>query len=426
MGIIGEIDTKYVSKENGKKTYKIKNLASFINFLSEVHGERFYFRGEGGKYENIIASGLRNININIDNNKEISFKTMVRTFYQEIGSRISDLDRKSFTAFSQHHGIPTNLIDISTSPLVALYFACSDDANSDIGYIHMIEKKNTLDISNRLYEENEMDMDIFDLFMDKDSITKNRNIKMFLNLFSNNNYLFEKLMYELLDIYSNHLYKKRSRYKKILNGEEKNKSKHLIAELVKTKDEITLMSEIYDYFTKYVNKRKPNISPKKIIEDTNDFEDIKEIINEFNAQLDIVGKVNKLFSIELPKNINIISMLTTIYVEILPIVLNLIKIGELNADWIDFLPIFTYNPITKFERIKNQHGLFIYQGYVKSDTFLGYSSNLVLQKIYKDITVEIVNKKKILQDLNVLGYNEKFIFYDFDRIADHIKNKYSC
>ena len=31
----------------------------------------------------------------------------------------------------QHYGIPTQILDLTTNPLVALYFACDDDKNKD-------------------------------------------------------------------------------------------------------------------------------------------------------------------------------------------------------------------------------------------------------------------------------------------------------
>ncbi|EEB36612.1 hypothetical protein ANHYDRO_00554 [Anaerococcus hydrogenalis DSM 7454] len=35
--------------------------------------------------------------------------------------------RESFIAYSQHNGLPTELLDITENPIVSLYFACEND-----------------------------------------------------------------------------------------------------------------------------------------------------------------------------------------------------------------------------------------------------------------------------------------------------------
>ena len=38
--------------------------------------------------------------------------------------------------------------------------------------------------------------------------------------------------------------------------------------------------------------------------------------------------------------------------------------------------------------------------------------------------IVVENKDKILEELDLMGINEKFIYGDFDSIARYIKNKY--
>ena len=67
----------------------------------------------------------------------INFIDMVDEFYREVAYKLED-DKEDFIAFAQHYGIPTNLLDITSSPLAALYFACEKDYDED-GYIHLLD-----------------------------------------------------------------------------------------------------------------------------------------------------------------------------------------------------------------------------------------------------------------------------------------------
>ncbi len=46
------------------------------------------------------------------------------------------------------------------------------------------------------------------------------------------------------------------------------------------------------------------------------------------------------------------------------------------------------------------------------------------QAIIPDFKVTIRNKQEILEDLDHLGINEKFIFNDYDHIASYIREKH--
>ena len=47
-----------------------------------------------------------------------------KNYYDKIVSKLTEEEKKYFLAFCQHYGIPTNLIDFSYSPLIALFFSC--------------------------------------------------------------------------------------------------------------------------------------------------------------------------------------------------------------------------------------------------------------------------------------------------------------
>lgn len=92
--------------------------------------------------------------------------------------------------------------------------------------------------------------------------------------------------------------------------------------------------------------------------------------------------------------------------------------------WLNCMPNFLYTPYLAFERGINQQGLFIYQAYLSFDEDVYNAHILSQQRVWPEYVIVIENKDKILQDLDFLGINEKFIYGDYDSIARYIKNKY--
>ena len=70
-------------------------------------------------------------------------------FERHIGNSLTEMQRKHFLAFSQHYGLPTNLLDFTFSPLISLYFSCGGEPG-DNGYVYFIKKDRLIDISENL------------------------------------------------------------------------------------------------------------------------------------------------------------------------------------------------------------------------------------------------------------------------------------
>lgn len=92
---------------------------------------------------------------------------------------------------------------------------------------------------------------------------------------------------------------------------------------------------------------------------------------------------------------------------------------------INFLPNMIYNPVMKFERGRNQGGLFIYQGYMTYTEPVYDYFVLATQRVHFNHTIlKINNKCTILNGLDKLGINKKTLFCDYDSVAGYIKDKY--
>lgn len=90
------------------------------------------------------------------------------------------------------------------------------------------------------------------------------------------------------------------------------------------------------------------------------------------------------------------------------------------------MPNFLYSPYLSFERGRNQQGLFVYQAYLSFDEELSDAHILSQQRVWPDYVIVVENKDEILQKLDFLGINEKFIYGDYDRIARYINQKFDC
>ena len=116
-------------------TLEINSLSEFIQSLEKINSNNFVFRGESDFYPEILASVLRKTG-----NTYYNFKKLYDDYYREIAFDLTEIERENFLAYSQHHGLPTPLIDISNNPLVALYFACSSSPSQDTGYVYAMNK----------------------------------------------------------------------------------------------------------------------------------------------------------------------------------------------------------------------------------------------------------------------------------------------
>ncbi|HSP47062.1 MAG TPA: FRG domain-containing protein, partial [Clostridiaceae bacterium] len=117
-----EKERKYMESH---RIVEISNLSQFIDLINTLPSDRYSYRGESALYYERTSSAIRPYDGTQDSAKEYPYEKMIKDYYYETSHVLSDMERTNFMAFAQHYGIPTNLVDISFSPLVALFFACS-------------------------------------------------------------------------------------------------------------------------------------------------------------------------------------------------------------------------------------------------------------------------------------------------------------
>ncbi|MCL2571103.1 MAG: FRG domain-containing protein [Defluviitaleaceae bacterium] len=382
------------------KQIQINNLDEYINNIELLQLDTFISRGESKQNDAIIASAFRS-------KVAINFQGMIQEYFKTIGNDLTDMQRDNFIAFSQHHGIPTNLIDFSHSPLISLYFSClGDDNMNESGYVYFIDKKRTISID-EIINENVYEKNILLNLINFDKYTLPLLIKLYK--FEHDNLdEFEKLI-----VYCAELLKK--------DKNLKIKYRKFFAMINKFKRRCKNQEVKYDAFHEY-----SECLLNELIEanendsgETSDFHLYKDDIKKFWEMTQEVR-------------------FYTQYVYFSDVLLFLLILKSVLGELCDFgmremvkidmtFPFyFTYTPPNIITRIENQSSLFVYQLYYDDslrDIYIDPIEKRVIQDIVPDYKFVINNKQKILRELDLLGINLKYVFNDYDSIAKHIRSK---
>ncbi|PAV48683.1 hypothetical protein CK486_04540 [Pseudomonas sp. HAR-UPW-AIA-41] len=106
---------------------KIDSLSSLLDLISATKksGHSLYFRGQKKRYDTVKPSIDRNGYLK---NEDVLFKEFIIRNPDEFKGQRSTFE---ILTKMQHYGLPTRLLDITTNPLVALFFAVESDKETD-------------------------------------------------------------------------------------------------------------------------------------------------------------------------------------------------------------------------------------------------------------------------------------------------------
>lgn len=403
------------------QTYRVKSISEYLSIIESKEMSEFAYRGQNEPYFSIEASGFRPYMGGWDSDKIVDMDYLHKAFYNRVVGQISEHEKSFFLAFCQHYGIPTNLVDMSYSPLVALFFACEgkgiqkfsiedflgsssiDDLEKDVSLqeafihnlvnqakkpfyskyaqIYMIKKERLINITDIVVELNGKN-----LF---DEITSN-----------------EKIALMLLDSLANHF----STIENDMLIEWVNNLLSVYCSVFEVYGETDLNDPVYIEI-------KKNIS-KKVVFQEKEYYRIFELIRDEYF-------VPKGFSQLISENSNRLKgdmyqlFLSKLYFGLIVKTIEVLKNFPRKIN-IDLDVYFTYQAPELFDRITNQRSFFIYQPYVFANDGMYDYGELNLQQIKPDVQIEVENYSKILEELDQMGINRGSIYGDIDNVAKSI------
>ena len=405
----------------GKIIHSVIEYLESIKDYTDNNSARIYFRGENKIYKDRIPGIYRT------NPKNTSFKfpklvsegphEYYYDLFSEFGWTVNGKKLFEQIVDAQHFGAVTSILDITSNPLAALFFASSGNYE-DNGKIYIYTAKPE---SIKRYFGHTISLMTYLNFV------PNKYINEFILLF---NTLLE---YISLDSFLG---------KAIFNREIT--LNELLKELENSFNSApeTFIPEIeLKFFFKNPFREQKYIFQEEILEDS--VEEAKENIVNFVKKISPNSEEDLEFieSFEFP-----IAGLEAYHDYLLKKISEIITgfLNKLNdvSDKVDnyIYPYAIFEDMQKSyivypsrlnERIKNQRGAFIIPGYFSTEKIkinkIHTSIQKSLTKSIKEITRIIVDsnsKKQILNQLRQLGIDEGFIYPDIEHIAKTISEKY--
>jgi len=417
---------------------KVSSVAEYFKYIEEYALINHISRGESRKFKSIISGAFRPYK-----RYKMHFgEKHTDEFYNYVANELTSMQKEHFLAFAQHSGLPTYLIDFTTSHLVSLFFACNDDnSNTDEpGYVYFINKRRMVNLDEHMLNgysggllerikdcengiidvwANKFDADVTKNYFDYDASAFLNDYQLMINSF------LDFITHQEDDFSRTELYQQIR-----MLCEELQKAKLINSE--QSDYRLYFDNSSFDAFNVRIlalaQKILPLLDGSSIIEDLIRRDSVEEkLMSEMYAIQDYgllrwrTDEPYERYETGDPYPItwqNLVLLLMKIATQF--------AIYSTKTDF--YLPFYgSYSPPNISGRISQQSSVFlcqIHQIETRHRNERNPRNILLTQEIRPDFMLEVANKRKILNELDMLGINLKTIFGDHDNIAKYIRNSF--
>jgi hypothetical protein len=167
--------------------YEVNSVEDYIAMIEELPNgqDGYYYRGEDKAYASLSSSLLRSSIVRLIRNNPDYYVDAVNDYVRDMADQAGEWERGHVLAWCHHEGLPTNLLELTASPLRALYFAClsrtdHSEEPSQAGYVYGFARESTVDVTELMLANGKMKSSRYNLIEDMADDPR------WINLFSDN------------------------------------------------------------------------------------------------------------------------------------------------------------------------------------------------------------------------------------------------